>query len=118
MEHVKTHAQQKRINALPLGHLLNRVQNAKMLHYKRYEHDAVVAVFEATAWLQTCVLALPGGWISICRSSLAQPLLPVLVVMESEGHPTLGNYKCAPGASSHNSPRRTISPNCVPKRRG
>ena len=34
------------------------------------------------------------------------------------GAPTFGSYKPAPGASSHNNPRRTISPNCVPKRRG
>ena len=96
VEHVKTHAQQKRIKALPLGHLLNLTKNARKLHYKRYEHDAVMAVFEATAWLQTCVSALPGGWISICRSSRAQPLLPVLVVKRSEGHPYIGQLQACP----------------------
>jgi hypothetical protein len=61
VEHVKTHAQQKRIKALPLGHLLNLTKNAMTLHYKKYEHDVVMAVFEATAWLQTRVSALPGA---------------------------------------------------------
>ena len=50
-DHVKSHAQQKRIKALPLGHLLNRAKNARTLHYTRYEHNALMAVFEATAWL-------------------------------------------------------------------
>jgi len=41
----------KRIKALPLGHLLNLAKSAMTLHYNMYEHDAVMAVFEATAWL-------------------------------------------------------------------
>jgi hypothetical protein len=61
VEHVKTHAQQNIIKALPLGHLLNLMKNARTLHYNKYEHDVVMAVFEATAWLQTRVSALPGG---------------------------------------------------------
>ena len=68
----------------------------RTLHYKRYARDAVMAVFEATAWLQARVSALQGGWISICRSSRAQPLLPVLVVMDSEGHPYLGQLQACP----------------------
>ena len=96
VDHVKTHAQQKRIKALPLGHMLNLTKNARTLHYKRYAHDVVMAVFEATAWLQTRASALPGGWISICRSSRAQPLLPVLVVMESEDHPYIGQLQACP----------------------
>ena len=118
VEHVKTHAQQKRIKALPLGHLLNLTKNARTLHYKRYEHDVVMAVFEATAWLQTCVSALPGGGLRYAAAAAQRRSFQCWWSRRVRGTPTLGNYKRAPGASSHNSPRRTISPNCVPKRRG
>ena len=74
----------KRVKALPLGHLLNLTKSARTLHYKRYEHDVVMAVFEATAGLQTRVSALPCGWVSIGLSSRADNRsFPVLVVMES-----------------------------------
>ena len=108
-----------RIKALPLGHLLNLTKGAMTLHYKRYERDAVMAVFEATAGLQTRVSALPCGWISICLSSRAHNRsFQCWWSWRVRGAPTLGNYKRAPSASNHNNPRRTISPNWVPKRRG
>ena len=118
VKHVKTHAQQKRIKALPLGHLLSLTKNARTLHYKRYEHDVVMAVFEVTAWLQTCVSVLPGGWTSICRSSRAQPLLPVLVVTESEGHPlpwaTTSVPQVPAATTTHGGPYHpTVSPSGV-----
>ena len=118
VEQVKTHAQQKSIKALPLGRLLNLTTHARTLQYERYEHDAVMAVFEATAWLQTRVSAMPGGWISIFRSSSAQPLLPVMVVMDSEGHPipwaTTSVPQVPTTTTTHGGPSHpTVSPSGV-----
>ena len=61
-----------------------------------YERDVVMSAFEATAGLQRRASALPWCWISICLSSRAQPLLAVLVVMESEGRPYLRQLQACP----------------------
>jgi hypothetical protein len=119
VEHVKARAKHKRIKALPLGHLQNLTMSSRTLHYNMYERDVVMAVFEATAGLQTHASALPWRWISICLSSRARNRsFQCWWSWSARGTPTFGNYKRAPGARNHNRPRWTISPNGVPGRRG
>ena len=75
VDHVKARAKHKRIKALLLGHLQNLTMSARTLHYNMYERDVVMAVFEATAGLQTRASALSWGWI-LYASAAARATAP------------------------------------------